>query len=105
MTIVDLYIEFFMRFFIIMGFIISLILTIAVFLKVKDKDYLLEIAILGFMIFTVLWIIHQFTEIIYVTSSIIGQPIVNMYVSKIFALMASIMIFSAALVKNRLKNY
>ena len=105
----ELYLEFFLRFFVILGLMVSSLLSIALFLKMKKREYLLELLILGLLIFSLLWGVYQFSQIVFITTSIIGEPIGDDLMSKTFALMGAIMIFSISIVKNRLskvlKNY
>lgn len=104
MIIIDLYAEFFIRFFIIMTLIISMLLSVALFIRLKEKDYMFELLILGLLIFSVLWIIHQFSDTLYVTTLLLGNPQGSELVSETFALMGAIMIFSVSIVKKRLKT-
>ena len=101
---VELYAEFFLRFFIIMALIISALLSVASLLKINRKDYLFKLLLFGFLSFTVLWIIHQFCEIVSITLISAGSDLNIELMSKTFALTASTFIFSISIIKRKLSR-
>ncbi len=100
----ELYIEFFLRFFVILALMISSLLLIAIFLKMRKRKYLIELLVLGLLIFCLFWGIYEFSEIIFVSALLMSESIGNELIAKTFALMGAIMIFSISIVKKRLRR-
>jgi len=101
---IELYAEFFLRFFIIMILILSALLSLASLLKMKHKNYLFKLLLFGFLSFTVLWSIYQFCEIVAITLRSVGSDLNIELVSKTFALMASTFILSISIIKRKLRR-
>ena len=99
-----LYIEFVINFLIILTLFINILLAVAsVF---KTKDYSIELILLGLISFFVLLGFHEFMQLT-VTSYKLADteaPLSDTIISEMFSLMASMLIFGVAIIKNKLQK-
>ncbi len=99
-----IYIEFFMQFFSIFAILIITLQLSALALKIKE--YIIELLILGLISFCILMLFSEFSELTMISARLSEQevPEISIIINKMFALMASILVFSIAIIKNKLKK-
>ncbi len=103
-SLIPVYVEFFLQFFSIFSIFVIIIQLIA--LVLKTKDYTLELLILGLLSFCILMLFYEFSELTTTSAKLSYQemPEIASVFNKMFALMASTLIFGVAIVKNRLEH-
>jgi len=100
-----IYTEFVVNFFIIFALIINILLVIACVFK--TKDYSLEVLLLGLISFCVLLAIHEFLQLTVTSYKLASQeaPFGESIITEMFSLMASMLVFSVGVTKNRLEKF
>lgn len=84
---------------------VIIIQLIAVLLKVRG--YTTELLLLGLVSFCILMLFYEFSELTTTSAKLSFQelPDITMIFNKMFALMASMLIFGVAIVKDRLEKF
>ncbi len=103
-SLIPVYIEFFIQFFTIFSVFIIVIQLIALTLKIKE--YTIELLVLGLLSFCILILFNEFSELTVTGAklSLEELPEITQIFNKMFALMAAMLIFGVAIVKNRLEK-
>jgi hypothetical protein len=102
---IAVYMDFVINFLILIAIFINLLLIIASIFK--NKDYSLEVVLLGMASFFVFFGIHEFMQLA-ITSYRLSDsttPLGDSIISEMFLLMASMLVFGVGVMKNRLKDF
>lgn len=99
-----IYAEFFMQFFSIFTMLIVALQLSTLVLKIKE--YTIELLMLGLLSFCILMLFCEFSGLTITSAKLSEQeiPELSEVISKMFALMASMLVFSIAIVKNKLER-